>query len=77
MELAYAVFNFAKNISADNASLLIKVWDNGEVTKFVKTLKEHYEICRHVKPDSSRSDSAEIFILAKGFNCNNNNKNTQ
>jgi 23S rRNA (uridine2552-2'-O)-methyltransferase len=67
MELAYAVFNLAKEVSAEKASLLVKVWDNGQVSDYVKLLREHYDICKHVKPDSSRSDSAEMFILAKGF----------
>ncbi|KAG5679555.1 hypothetical protein PVAND_009115 [Polypedilum vanderplanki] len=67
MNLAHEVFNFAKEVSAEKASLLVKVWDNGEVGKFVNMLREHYETCKHVKPNASRSDSAELFILAKGF----------
>lgn len=67
MELAYAVFNFAKEVSEENASMLIKVWDNGDLQKFFKELKQYYAICKHVKPPSSRSDSAELFILCKEY----------
>jgi 23S rRNA (uridine2552-2'-O)-methyltransferase len=67
MELANAVFSFAKQVSADNGSLLIKVWSNGELGKFVDSVKLAYDSCKYVKPDASRADSAELYILAKGF----------
>ena len=67
MDLAFSVFNFAQQVSAPNASLLIKVWDNGDSHKFEKAIGQVYETCRVVKPPASRSDSAEKFILAKGF----------
>lgn len=67
MELAESVFNFAKIVSADNASMLIKVWSNGELSKFIDKIKDSYETTRYIKPDASRSDSAELYILAKGY----------
>lgn len=67
MELANAVFNFAKIVSTAHSSLLIKVWSNGELNKFVENLKEFYETCKYVKPEASRPDSAEIYVLAKNF----------
>lgn len=67
MELAYSVFNFAKQVSAPEAFLIIKVWSNGDVYKLEKAISESYDWCRIVKPNASRSDSAEIFILAKAF----------
>lgn len=67
MELANSVFNFAKDISAENATLLIKVWDNPEVRKLQDCILNYYEICKSVKPQASRTDSAEKFILARGF----------
>lgn len=67
MDLAYSVFNFALQVSAPDASLLIKVWDNGDSPKLERDIRQVYETCRVVKPRASRSDSAEKFILAKGF----------
>lgn len=67
MELATSVFHFAREISAENGSLLIKVWENPEVKKLQDSILEHYERCKSVKPQASRSDSAEKFLLARGF----------
>lgn len=65
MELVYSVFEFSKFLEAN--VMLVKVWSNGELAKYVNKLKEHYETCRYVKPEASRSDSAEMFILARGY----------
>lgn len=68
MELARSVFNFAKDVTATNGSLLIKVWESGpDVKKLQNEILEYYETCRIIKPQSSRADSAEKFILCKKF----------
>lgn len=67
MELANAVFTFAKAVSTEHSSMVIKVWSNGEMNKFVEKVKEFYETCKFVKPEASRADSAELYILAKNF----------
>lgn len=67
MDLANAVFNFAKIVSTANSSLVVKVWSNGDLNKFVETLKQSYEVVKYVKPEASRGDSAEIFIVAKNY----------
>lgn len=67
MELARSVFHFAQQVSAPNACLLIKIWANGETHMLEKAMSEVYEFVKEVKPLASRSDSAEMFILAKGF----------
>lgn len=67
MELANSVFTFAKEVSAPDAFLVIKVWENGDLHKLEKAIGQVYEICKMVKPHASRADSAEKYILAKGF----------
>lgn len=67
MELANSVFRFAQQVSAPDASLLIKIWENGQSKQFENAILEFYEYCRIVKPHASRADSAEKYILAKGF----------
>lgn len=67
MNLCYDVLRFAIQMSAKNASLLIKVWDNGEVKKFEGALLQYYDTCKYLKPNASRNDSAEKFLLARGF----------
>lgn len=67
MELANSVFNFAQTVSALDGSLVIKIWENGELKKLENAICEFYASCRIVKPHASRADSAEKYILAKGF----------
>lgn len=67
MELCYNVLRFAILMSSENASLLVKIWDNGNVKKFEETALRFYKTVKYVKPEASRSDSAENFLLAKGF----------
>lgn len=67
MSLCYDVLCFAILMSAPNASLLVKVWDNGNVQRFEKDALQYYTSIKHIKPRASRSDSSEKFLLAKGF----------
>lgn len=65
--LCYSVLRFGVLMSAEGASLLVKLWDSGDVSKLEKDVGRFYETVKRVKPLSSRSDSAELFILARGF----------
>lgn len=67
MELAASVFLFAQQVSAANAVLLIKFWENGDFHKLETAIRHKYENVRVIKPNASRSDSAEKFLFAKGF----------
>lgn len=67
MNLCYDVLRFAIQMSAKDGSLLIKVWDNGEVKKFERVLLQYYNTCKYMKPNASRVDSSEKFLLARGF----------
>ncbi|XP_031635911.1 rRNA methyltransferase 2, mitochondrial-like [Contarinia nasturtii] len=67
MDLVYNVLRFAILMSSENASLLVKIWDNGNVKKFEEIALRYYKTFKHIKPEASRSDSAEKFLLAKDF----------
>jgi hypothetical protein len=54
-----------------------QVWAGGEVDKFLRQLSLLYEDARLVKPPSSRSNSAEIFVYARGLKSSNNNAANQ
>ncbi|XP_058818142.1 rRNA methyltransferase 2, mitochondrial [Topomyia yanbarensis] len=65
--LCYSVLRFAILMSSPNASLLMKVWDNAEVSVLEKNIQKYYTHVKRIKPSASRSDSAENFLLARGF----------
>ncbi|XP_063705137.1 rRNA methyltransferase 2, mitochondrial [Culicoides brevitarsis] len=67
MMLCYAVLRFALTMSEEKASVLMKCWTNAEMQELVKRMECYYETVKVVKPNASRGDSAETFLLGKGF----------
>lgn len=65
--LCYSAFRFALQMSRKESTLLMKMWQGTGVKKLEEDLSKFYESVRAVKPESSRSDSAEMFLLARGF----------
>ncbi|KAH8394518.1 hypothetical protein KR215_002746 [Drosophila sulfurigaster] len=65
--LCHEVLRFALAMSAPQANLVIKIWDNGDVPKLERDILCYYEKLKRVKPRASRGDSSEHFLLAKGF----------
>ncbi|CAG0889105.1 unnamed protein product [Darwinula stevensoni] len=65
MMLAIAARDFALTHSALGAHFLCKIFQGGTENKFLESLKEFYEHVRYVKPNSSRSESREIYVLAR------------
>ncbi len=44
-----------------------KVFQGGSEGELLKLLKENFDSVRHFKPDASRSESAETYVVAKGL----------
>lgn len=65
--LCYEVLKFALAMSAPQANLVVKIWDNGDVPKLERDMLCYYEKVKRVKPRGSRSDSSEHFLVARGF----------
>jgi 23S rRNA (uridine2552-2'-O)-methyltransferase len=67
MALAEAATLFAREILAPGGAFLCKVLQGGTETTLLAELKREFESVKHVKPPASRADSAELYLLAKGF----------
>ena len=67
INLCYVVLRFAIVMSAPGANLVVKVWDNADVARLEKDMMRFYEKVKRIKPHSSRSDSAEHFLVARSF----------
>ncbi|HML06683.1 MAG TPA: RlmE family RNA methyltransferase [Xanthobacteraceae bacterium] len=67
MALAEAAAHFAREVLADGGSFLCKVLQGGTETALLSALKRDFSSVKHVKPPASRSDSAELYLLARGF----------
>jgi 23S rRNA (uridine2552-2'-O)-methyltransferase len=67
MALAEAAAEFAREVLAPGGSFLCKVLQGGTEPALLAELKRDFASVKHVKPPASRSDSAELYLLAQGF----------
>jgi len=67
MALAEAAAHFAQEVLAPRGSFLCKVLQGGTEAALLAELKRDFASVKHVKPPASRSDSAELYLLARGF----------
>jgi 23S rRNA (uridine2552-2'-O)-methyltransferase len=67
MALVEAAADFAGDVLEPGGTFLAKVLRGGTETGLLTALKRDYSAVRHVKPASSRPDSAELYLLATGF----------
>ena len=67
MGLVEAAGNFACEILNPGGAFLAKVLRGGTERALLDRLKRDFATVKHVKPPASRSDSAELYVLAMGF----------
>jgi 23S rRNA (uridine2552-2'-O)-methyltransferase len=65
--LAEAATGFAREVLAEGGAFLCKVLQGGTEAALLAELKRDFATVKHVKPPASRSDSAELYLLARGF----------
>jgi 23S rRNA (uridine2552-2'-O)-methyltransferase len=67
MALCDAALDFAKEVLKPGGTFLCKVLRGGTERELLEAMKRDFAMVRHVKPKASRTDSAELFVLASGF----------
>jgi 23S rRNA (uridine2552-2'-O)-methyltransferase len=67
MSLAETAASFACDVLTPGGVFLCKVLQGGTEKGLLDILKRNFRIVKHVKPPASRSDSAELYVLATGF----------
>ena len=65
--LAEAAAMFAREVLRSGGTFLCKVLQGGTEGELLAGLKRDFETVKHVKPAASRTDSAELYVLALGF----------
>jgi len=70
MALVEAAAEFAREVLRPGGSFLAKVLQGGTETALLGDLKRDFVTVRHVKPQASRADSSELYLLATGFRGN-------
>lgn len=67
MGLAEAAHDFARSVLRQGGSFVAKVLRGGTERTLLERLKKDFAKVRHVKPEASRADSAEMYVVATGF----------
>ena len=67
MALAEAAYAFAAEVLAPGGVFVAKVFQGGAERDLLAALKRDFDEVRHVKPEASRAESAEVYVIALGF----------
>lgn len=67
MGLVESAAEFAREVLNPGGAFLAKVFQGGAEGELVAELKREFALVKHVKPQASRADSSERYLLATGF----------
>jgi len=67
MALAETAHDFAAQVLRPGGAFVAKVLRGGTERTLLDRLKRDFAKVRHVKPEASRADSAEMYVVATGF----------
>ncbi len=67
MHLCEVAAHFAVEVLQEGGHFLTKTFQGGTERDLLAMLKQNFRQVVHVKPNSSRAESVEMFLLAKGF----------
>ncbi len=59
--------DFAVRVLAPGGTFVAKVFQGGTEHELLGMLKQHFTTTLHAKPKASRPDSAETYLIARGF----------
>lgn len=67
MYLAELAWDFAKQVLNKDGTFIAKVFQGGAEKELLVDLKKHCKTIRHIKPEASRKESSEVYVVASGF----------
>jgi len=70
LALVETAYDFATKVLAPGGVFVAKVLRGGTEGELLAALKKDFKSVKHVKPDSSRAESTELYLLATGFRGN-------
>ncbi|HCJ61569.1 MAG: RlmE family RNA methyltransferase [SAR116 cluster bacterium] len=65
--LCECALDFAIRVLAPNGGFVAKVFQGGATGSLMETLKQNFKFVKHVKPNASRKESVELYVVAQGF----------
>ena len=65
--MLFDIIELLDKVLMTDGSFITKIWKGSEEKEIINQLKKKFKFVSYFKPDSSRKDSAEIFIVARNF----------
>ena len=65
--MLFDIIELLEKVLVTDGSFITKIWKGSEEKEMINKLKKKFKFVSYFKPDSSRKDSAEIFIIAREF----------
>ena len=65
--LIFDIIEILDQLIIPGGVFVTKIWKGSEEKEIVKILKNKFNDVSYFKPDSSRKDSVEIFVIAKNY----------
>lgn len=67
MALCEAALDFALDVLEEGGAFCAKVLQGGTENDLLQSMRQHFKVVKHVKPEASRKDSSEMYVLALDF----------
>ncbi len=67
LALAEVAYEVAQATLAPGGGFVVKLFQGGAVGEFLAVLKKDFATVRHAKPEASRKDSSELYLVAQGY----------
>ena len=65
--MLFDIIDLLEKVLINEGTFVTKIWKGSEEKNLVNNIKKKFKHVSYFKPDSSRKDSAEIFIVARNF----------
>ena len=66
--MLFDIIELLDKVLITDGSFITKIWKGSEEKEIINQLKKKFKFVSYFKPDSSRKDSAEIFIVSRNLN---------
>ena len=67
LDIAENVFELAKEVLSPGGNFIIKIFEGGFSQELIKEIRKQFKTIKRVKPESSRKESPEIYLVAQHY----------
>jgi 23S rRNA (uridine2552-2'-O)-methyltransferase len=67
LELSEIAFNIAKDVLKHKGNFVCKIFQSKEFNEFLNKVKKNFYFVKSVKPEASKKESKEMYIVALGY----------